>query len=63
MTYASAGTGSSTHLCTEMIALQSGFKLRHIPCKSSGPALMAVVSGETDVMTVVTATGLAQIDD
>jgi tripartite-type tricarboxylate transporter receptor subunit TctC len=44
-----------------MIALRSGMKLRHIPYKSSGPALMAVVAGETDVMTVVTATGLAQI--
>jgi len=61
VTYASAGTGNSTHLYTEMIALQSGFKLRHIPYKSSGPALMAVVGGETDIMTVVTATGLAQI--
>jgi len=61
VTYASAGTGNSTHLYTEMIALRSGMKLRHIPYKSSGPALMAVVAGETDVMTVVTATGLAQI--
>jgi tripartite-type tricarboxylate transporter receptor subunit TctC len=44
-----------------MIVLSSGMKLRHIPYKSSGPALMAVVPGEADVMTVTTATGLAQI--
>lgn len=61
LTFASAGLGNSTHLYTEMIALRSGFKLRHIPYKSSGPALMAVVSSEADVMTVTTATGLAQI--
>lgn len=61
LTFASAGLGNSTHLYTEMIALRSGFKLRHIPYKSSGPALMAVVSGEADIMTVTTATGLAQI--
>jgi tripartite-type tricarboxylate transporter receptor subunit TctC len=61
LTFASAGLGNSTHLYTEMISLRSGFKLRHIPYKSSGPALMAVVSGEADVMTVTTATGLAQI--
>ncbi len=61
LTFASAGLGNSTHLYTEMIALRSGFKLRHIPYKSSGPALMAVVAGEADVMTVTTATGLAQI--
>jgi tripartite-type tricarboxylate transporter receptor subunit TctC len=61
LTFASAGLGNSTHLYSEMIALRSGFKLRHIPYKSSGPALMAVVSGEADLMTVTTATGLAQI--
>ncbi len=61
ITFASAGLGNSTHLYTEMIGLRSGFKLRHIPYKSSGPALMAVVAGEADVMTVTTATGLAQI--
>ena len=61
LTFASAGLGNSTHLYSEMIGLRAGFKLRHVPYKSSGPALMAVVSGETDVMTVTTATGLAQI--
>ncbi len=61
LTFSSAGLGNSTHLYTEMIALRSGLKLRHIPYKSSGPALMAVASGETDIMTVTTATGLTQI--
>lgn len=61
LTFASAGTGNSTHLYTEMIALRNGLKLRHIPYKSSGPALLAVMSGEADLMTVTTATGLAQI--
>ena len=61
LTFSSAGLGNSTHLYTEMIALRSGLKLRHIPYKSSGPALLAVAAGETDLMTVTTATGLAQI--
>lgn len=59
--FASAGVGNSTHLYSEMIGLRSDVKLRHIPYKSSGPALMAVVSGEADLMTVTTATGLSQI--
>lgn len=59
--FASAGIGNSTHLYSEMIGARSDMKLRHIPYKSSGPALMAVVSGEADLMTVTTATGLAQI--
>jgi tripartite-type tricarboxylate transporter receptor subunit TctC len=61
LTFSSAGLGNSTHLYMEMIALRSGIELRHIPYKSSGPALLAVASGETDLMTVTTATGLAQI--
>lgn len=61
LTFSSAGLGNSTHLYMEMIALRSGLKLRHIPYKSSGPALLAVAAGETDLMTVTTATGLAQI--
>jgi tripartite-type tricarboxylate transporter receptor subunit TctC len=61
LTFSSAGLGHSTHLYSEMIALRSGMKLRHIPYKSSGPALMAVVSSEADLMTVTTVTGLAQI--
>lgn len=61
LTFASAGLGNSTHLYTEMIALRSGLKLRHIPYKSSGPALLAVMSGEADVMTVTSATGVPQI--
>ena len=61
LTFSSAGLGNSTHLYSEMIALRSGMKLRHIPYKSSGPALMAVVSSEADLMTVTTVTGLAQI--
>jgi tripartite-type tricarboxylate transporter receptor subunit TctC len=59
--FASAGVGNSTHLYSEMIGLRSGIKIRHIPYKSSGPALMAVVAGEADLMTVTTATGLSQI--
>jgi tripartite-type tricarboxylate transporter receptor subunit TctC len=61
ITYASGGIGNSTHLYTEMIARRSGMSLRHIPYKGSGPALMATVSGETDVMVSTTAVALPQV--
>lgn len=61
ITFASGGTGNSTHLYTEMIARRSGIALRHIPYKSSGPALLSVVAGETDVMVSTTAVALPQI--
>jgi tripartite-type tricarboxylate transporter receptor subunit TctC len=61
ITFASAGTGNSTHLYTEMLARRSGFQVRHIPYKSSSPALLSVVAGETDMMVSPTAVALAQI--
>jgi tripartite-type tricarboxylate transporter receptor subunit TctC len=61
VTYGSAGIGNSTHLYAEMIAKQNGIKLRHIPYKGSSPALLAVVSGEVDIMVVPTVVGAGQI--
>jgi tripartite-type tricarboxylate transporter receptor subunit TctC len=61
VTYGSAGLGNSTHLYAEMIAKQNGLKLRHIPYKGSSPALLAVVSGEVDMMVVPTVVAAGQI--
>jgi len=61
ITYASAGSGNSTHLSTEMLAGATGIKLHHIPYKGSGPALNAVIGGEIDLMTSVLGSALAQI--
>lgn len=61
ITYGSAGSGNSTHLYAEMIAKQNGIKLRHIPYKGSSQALLAVVSGEVDLMVVPTVVGAGQI--
>lgn len=61
-TYASAGLGNSTHLYMAKIARDLKLDLRHIPYKGSGPALLSVVSGETDLMCVTTVTGLPQYE-
>lgn len=62
LTYASGGLGNSTHLYMEKIARDLKLDLRHIPYKGSGPALMSVVSGETDLMCVTTVTALPQYE-
>ncbi|WPB56542.1 tripartite tricarboxylate transporter substrate binding protein [Xylophilus sp. GOD-11R] len=62
LTYASAGLGNSTHLYMEKIARDLKLDLRHIPYKGAGPALLSVVSGETDLMCVVTVTALPQYE-
>ena len=61
LTFASAGTGNSTHLYAEMVARRSGLQWRHIPYKGAGPGLTSVVAGETDLMLSTTAAALPQI--
>jgi len=44
--YASGGSGSSAHLTAELFNQMAGVKLREVPFKGAGPALIAVLSGE-----------------
>lgn len=47
--YASAGTGSSTFLATELLKGQAGVNMVHVPYKGGGPSLNSIVAGETAV--------------
>ncbi len=48
--YGSGGSGSSAHLAAELFNQMAGVKLREIPYKGAGPALMVVLSGESAVV-------------
>jgi tripartite-type tricarboxylate transporter receptor subunit TctC len=48
--YASAGTGSATHLGTELLKHSAGIDLLHVPYKSAGLATTALLSGEAQVL-------------
>ncbi|HKA42855.1 MAG TPA: tripartite tricarboxylate transporter substrate binding protein [Burkholderiales bacterium] len=50
ITYGSGGSGSSAHLAAELFNQMAGVKLREIPYKGAGPALLAVLSGESAVV-------------
>ena len=50
MTYASAGTGSSNRLTSELLAKQAGVRFTHVPYKGNAPALADVVGGHIDWM-------------
>ena len=45
---ASGGTGTANHLVLEMFKHRAGFQATHIPYKGSGPATIALISGEVD---------------
>ncbi|MCC7485407.1 MAG: tripartite tricarboxylate transporter substrate binding protein [Burkholderiales bacterium] len=50
ITYGSGGSGSSAHLAAELFNQMAGVKLREIPYKGAGPALLAVVTGESQAV-------------
>jgi tripartite-type tricarboxylate transporter receptor subunit TctC len=47
--FASAGSGSSSHLAGELFNNMGGVKLTHIPYKGGGPAVVALISGQVPV--------------
>ena len=49
-TYASTGVGSTHQLFMEMLKMQGGFDLVHVPYKGTGEATPDLISGQVDVM-------------
>ena len=49
LNYATPAAGGTNHLVHEVLNLQTGMKMQHIPYKGSGPALTALVSGEVQL--------------
>jgi tripartite-type tricarboxylate transporter receptor subunit TctC len=58
LSYGSGGTGTASHLGTELLQLTSGMKLLHIPYKGTGPGMTALLAGEIQVLVVGLATVL-----
>jgi tripartite-type tricarboxylate transporter receptor subunit TctC len=50
LTYASSGNFSGPHLSGELLNMLGKVKLLHVPYKGTGPAALAVMSGETTMM-------------
>ncbi len=49
LNYASQGTGSLSHIGTEVFKQQTGTFMTHIPYRGSGPAVQDVLSGQVQV--------------
>ncbi len=50
LSYGSSGTGSVNHLIGELFRLAAGIDLLHIPYKGAGPAMIALLSKEVDMI-------------
>ena len=50
LSYASTGSGSSPHLIAEMLRMQSGIQMLHVPYKGTPPALTDLLAGNVTLM-------------
>jgi tripartite-type tricarboxylate transporter receptor subunit TctC len=50
LNYAHAGVGTIGHLAMELLTMQTGMQVTHVPYKGTGPALTDTISGQTDFM-------------
>jgi tripartite-type tricarboxylate transporter receptor subunit TctC len=49
LSYGSSGAGTSTHLAAELFQLKTGTKMVHVPYRSSGDVMNALVCGHIDL--------------
>ena len=49
LTFSSGGQGTVQYMGAELFNQGAGIKMLHVPYKSGGPALMAIVAGEVDM--------------
>ena len=61
LSFASTGSGASTHLAGVLFGYMSGAKLLHVPYKGAGPAITGVLMGETNMMFATMVSILPQV--
>ena len=61
--FASAGTGTQSHLAGEQLRLSLGLDLVHVPFNGGGPAVTSVVGGHTPIGLVAPAPAVPLIKD
>ena len=63
LNYASTGTGGIGHLASELFKSMTGVRITHVPYKGTGPAVMAVLAGEVQLMFPNVSGSLQQVRD
>ena len=61
--YASAGNGSATHLSMASFAGMAGLEMEHIPTKSTGEAVMEILSGRSQAVIAASIAALGYQQD
>jgi tripartite-type tricarboxylate transporter receptor subunit TctC len=61
LSYGSSGIGTAGHLAGEMFAMLTGTKILHVPYKSGGSLMTAILGGEVDISFSSGVTAVPQI--
>jgi tripartite-type tricarboxylate transporter receptor subunit TctC len=48
--FGSGGSGTSPHLCGEMLKQRAGLEMQHVPYRGGAPAMQDMLSGQLDMM-------------
>jgi tripartite-type tricarboxylate transporter receptor subunit TctC len=59
LNYASAGLGTGTHVCMELLRQMAGIDIVHVPYKGGGPAAIATMGGQVQLLAGTTIATLA----
>jgi tripartite-type tricarboxylate transporter receptor subunit TctC len=61
LNYATYGSGSTSHLASELFSMMVGVKMQHIPYKGAGPAITDLVGGQVQLFFATSASVVAHI--
>lgn len=53
LAYSSAGAGTMSHMAMELLRVQTGIQVQHLPYKGAAPASVALISGEAQLAFLV----------
>ena len=61
LSFASGGSGTSSHMCAELLKSMTGIDIVHIPYRGPGPALQDTLSGQVNMYFDTIASTLPQV--
>lgn len=62
LNYATPGASSQAHFLLELWSAQAGIRMQHIPYRGGAPAVLATVSGETQITLISPPASMPQIE-
>lgn len=61
LSYASNGNGTSSHMAGELLKIEAGIKLTHVPYKGAAPAISDILGGHVQLLIGAVATSLPHV--